>query len=65
METLDQLMERSAKEMTALVASANADVVMMAEAFQLGKFGELQKLQSEALQRQMEERYAAARPATQ
>lgn len=61
METLDVLMERSAKEMQDLVKNANADAVMMAEAFMLGKFGELQRLQAADLQRRMEERYAAPR----
>jgi hypothetical protein len=59
METLDQLMERSAKEMNDLVEHANADAVMMAEAFTLGKFAELQRLQAADLQRRMEARYAA------
>ena len=61
METLDDMMLRSAKQMEELIRQANADAVMNAEAFRLGKFEELQRLQAADLQRRMEERYAATR----
>lgn len=51
---------KAAADLLELVRQANADAVMQAEAFTLGKFDDLVKLKVADLQRRMEARYAAA-----